>query len=245
MLKSRAPEGSICGRWGGDEFLIIFPESLSRVSEIETWARDMVTATEQEKMGAGVGGSNSEYVGVSGGALIVRGPDVRLDPVRLIYDLDALLYQAKKNRRNHIFVSTDPNLGRQTADAAAAAPGGRVVFVLDDNADICAIVRDILSRLSVESMVFQTTDELYKALDERTPNLILLDLKLQDADGVEVCRKLKQNPNLHRTKITFLTAFTSEEVRQKAAEAGADGYILKPFSYSKFVGEVNRLLSAN
>lgn len=226
---------AICGRWGGDEFLVMFSSKAAGSDDprVREWSRNLISRLEKESLNQ-----------LSGGIATVQGPDKNLDPVRLIADLDALLYQAKKDGRNRFVFAKFDSIGRAAAPARRKKDAEQkpVVFVLEDEPDICAIIRDMLSRQNVTQRIFQETKEMWTALETTVPDLILLDLKLSDGDGMEVCRQLRKKKALADTRISFLTAFTSDEIKQKAMACGADAFLLKPFTYSRFTQEVNKLL---
>jgi len=67
-----------------------------------------------------------------------------------------------------------------------------------------------------------------------TPKVILLDIILPDVNGYDLCKIIKSDENLKGLPIFFLTAIPSSEVEKRIKEAGADGYILKPFDFSDF-----------
>jgi DNA-binding response OmpR family regulator len=60
------------------------------------------------------------------------------------------------------------------------------------------------------------------------PEFVFLDLALPGMNGFEVCRRLKRQAGLERTRIIAVTAYAQEEYRQRSREAGCEGYIVKP-----------------
>jgi len=74
------------------------------------------------------------------------------------------------------------------------------------------------------------------------PRLILLDVALPDHDGFWVCRSLRNNPATAHIPVIMLTAMSLPSDRQQAMEAGADGYIVKPFSPRALIEELDRRL---
>ena|SRR6185437_8736032 len=65
------------------------------------------------------------------------------------------------------------------------------------------------------------------------PDLILLDIMLPDSDGLDICKGIRNDAQLSRTPIIFLTARASETDRIVGLELGANDYIVKPFSSAK------------
>jgi two-component system phosphate regulon response regulator PhoB len=84
-------------------------------------------------------------------------------------------------------------------------------------------------------------DGLSKAVD-KNPNLILLDLMLPGINGMEVCRRLRRQPDLDDTKVIMLTAKSEEIDVVSGLELGADDYVTKPFSHRILLARVNSLL---
>ena len=85
-----------------------------------------------------------------------------------------------------------------------------------------------------------------KALDmiqAEPPALVMLDVRLTGIDGFEVCRRLKNDPITRTVPVLMVTALESDEDKQQAAEAGADGYLAKPFDSDTLLAQIKTLLS--
>lgn len=74
------------------------------------------------------------------------------------------------------------------------------------------------------------------------PDLVLLDIQLPGMDGYTVARELRRNPALSQIPIVAVTSYAMSGDREKAVEAGCDGYIEKPIDPSTFVEELRRFL---
>jgi DNA-binding response OmpR family regulator len=120
----------------------------------------------------------------------------------------------------------------------------RPVLIIEDDADIAEGVRYNLEREGLEARVAATGEEgLSFALDAKNPpSLIVLDLMLPGMSGMELCRRLRREPQTRRTPIIMLTARTSETDRVAGLELGADDYITKPFSLRELVARVRAVL---
>src|SRR3954462_7284717 len=70
------------------------------------------------------------------------------------------------------------------------------------------------------------------------PDLILLDLMLPDSDGLEICKGIRQHPELAHIPVIFLTARASETDRIVGLELGANDYIVKPFFVRELIARV-------
>jgi len=86
------------------------------------------------------------------------------------------------------------------------------------------------------------TDAVALAMNER-PHLVLLDVALPDHDGFWVCRQLKGNVETAHIPVIMLTAMGLPSDREQAVQAGADGYIVKPFSPRALLEELDQRLS--
>jgi DNA-binding response OmpR family regulator len=117
------------------------------------------------------------------------------------------------------------------------------VLVVDDEQDIAGLIKHTLEKgggLEVELVA--TGDAALKAVTERTPDLIVLDLNLPVLSGLEVCRILRSRTATARVPIIMLTARTTESDRVTGLDVGADDYITKPFSLRELAARVRAVL---
>ena len=77
------------------------------------------------------------------------------------------------------------------------------------------------------------------------PDIILLDILLPKLNGYKVCKLIKSDLAMSHTKVLMLSGMTQKSELLKAQEAGADGYIAKPFSSTALVEKVEELLRRN
>ncbi|MBV5306675.1 MAG: sigma-54-dependent Fis family transcriptional regulator [Desulfobulbaceae bacterium] len=104
------------------------------------------------------------------------------------------------------------------------------ILVVDDTPDNLLLVSSLL-RDEYKVKVANGGEKALKiAAAESPPSLILLDIKMPDMDGYEVCRRLKRNPETMNIPVIFLTASSDIEDEQKGLELGAVDYIIKPIS---------------
>jgi DNA-binding response OmpR family regulator len=121
--------------------------------------------------------------------------------------------------------------------------GRKWVLVVEDEQDIAELLKHTLERggdLDVDTV--GTGDGALKAVAERTPDLVILDLNLPVLSGIEVCRLLRARPATASVPIIMLTARTSESDRVTGLDMGADDYITKPFSPKELVARVAAVL---
>ncbi len=116
------------------------------------------------------------------------------------------------------------------------------VLVIEDEPDIRTLIKMHLHKdgyAVVDAPDGETGLRLFAA---RKPQLVLLDLMLPGMDGVAVCRKIRQHPELKNTPVLMLTARGEESDIVLGLESGADDYIVKPFSNRVLLARIRSLL---
>jgi DNA-binding response OmpR family regulator len=117
------------------------------------------------------------------------------------------------------------------------------VLVVYDEQDIAGLIKHTLEKGGeIEVELVTTGDAALKAVTERTPDLIVLDLNLPVLSGLEVCRILRARTTTARVPIIMLTARTSESDRVTGLDVGADDYMTKPFSLRELAARVRAVL---
>jgi DNA-binding response OmpR family regulator len=117
------------------------------------------------------------------------------------------------------------------------------VLIVEDEQDIAGLIKHTLERdgdMAID--IVSTGDAALKAVSERTPDLLILDLSLPVLGGLEVCRILRSRPATSRVPIIMVTARTSEGDRVTGLDIGADDYITKPFSLRELSARVRAAL---
>ena len=115
------------------------------------------------------------------------------------------------------------------------------VVLVDDEANIRETVAFILDAEGVEVATAADGLEGLAAVRRLKPKVVLLDVMMPRMDGYEVCRAIRQDPNLIGTYVIILTAKGQRSDEQKALEIGADLYLSKPFDDEvvlRAIGEV-------
>lgn len=87
-------------------------------------------------------------------------------------------------------------------------------------------------------------EEALELIPEFIPDIILLDVMMAGIDGYEVCRRIRSNPDYASIIVVMVSACASERERQKGLNAGANEYIIKPFSPIEINKEIHKLLKA-
>ncbi|HSM86205.1 MAG TPA: response regulator transcription factor, partial [Candidatus Limnocylindrales bacterium] len=118
----------------------------------------------------------------------------------------------------------------------------QTVVVLEDDADIATLVRHHLLQAGFNVEVANSGEKVLPLARKNNPALFLLDIMVPGRTGLEVCRQIRESPDLAKVPIIFLTAKTGEDDRVKGLELGADDYIGKPFSTRELVARVRAVL---
>jgi len=113
------------------------------------------------------------------------------------------------------------------------------ILVVDDEARIVKLVRDYLERAGFDVLAAHDGDMALALARREQPDLIVLDLMLPGVDGLDVCRRLRQESGV---PIIMLTARVEEADRIVGLELGADDYVTKPFSPGELVARVRATL---
>jgi two-component system, OmpR family, alkaline phosphatase synthesis response regulator PhoP len=117
------------------------------------------------------------------------------------------------------------------------------VLIVEDEQDIAGLIKHTLERGGeTDAQVVGSGDAALKAVTERVPDLIILDLNLPVVGGLEVCRILRSRADVPHVPIIMLTARTSEDDRVSGLEQGADDYVTKPFSLRELTARVRAVL---
>ena len=126
-------------------------------------------------------------------------------------------------------------------------PAGRPVTILhvdDDEANRYAISRS-LRKAGFEVAEAATGEEALEKAAHFEPDLVILDVRLPDISGFEVCQRIKADPATAATPVLHLSAsFVSSEAKAQGLEAGADAYLIRPVEPVELVATVNALLRA-
>lgn len=117
----------------------------------------------------------------------------------------------------------------------------RTVLIIDDNAEIRAY---LIKLFSENYMVYsaENGEEGLKLTQKHMPDLVISDITMEEMDGLELCRKIKENPALSHIPVILLTASKNPETHLQGISDGADDYITKPFDDDILVARVESLL---
>ncbi|TDQ11944.1 response regulator transcription factor [Pedobacter metabolipauper] len=116
----------------------------------------------------------------------------------------------------------------------------KVIYVVEDDDDIRFIIEYILIENGYLVQTFATAKEFHDEMEKAHPDLILLDVMLPDANGMDICRALKTNENTRHITLVIMSAHAAEKAVLE--EACADDFISKPFDLDEMVMRIQKLI---
>ena len=119
---------------------------------------------------------------------------------------------------------------------------GEHILIVEDEADISELLEYNLERQDYDPQSVATGEEGLVQAREGQPDLVILDLMLPGLSGLEVCRRLKGDPETREIPVIMLTAKGEEEDVIAGFEAGADDYVTKPFRPKVLLARVRAVL---
>ena len=128
-------------------------------------------------------------------------------------------------------------------DDAARTRGGRIL-VVDDEPHIRRVLDTILVKEGFDVVLADDGAQGLLALAAGGIDLVILDLLMPGAHGLEVLAKIRSDPDRGRTPVIILTAKGQDTDREAAFAGGADDFVTKPFSPKKLVARIREILGA-
>lgn len=117
-----------------------------------------------------------------------------------------------------------------------------MIFCVEDDGNIRELVVYTLETTGLAARGFEDGRELFEALAEDLPELILLDIMLPGEDGMEILKKLKASPGTRDIPVIMLTAKGAEYDKVMGLDSGADDYVTKPFGMMELVSRIRAVL---
>jgi DNA-binding response OmpR family regulator len=116
------------------------------------------------------------------------------------------------------------------------------IVIVDDEEEIRELVADVLEADNFKVIKCADTDEGYKRILKSKPDLVILDVKMPQIGGIELCRLLRSDPSTKNIPVIMLTVESTETDKVIGLGVGADDYITKPFSNKELVARIKALL---
>lgn len=115
-------------------------------------------------------------------------------------------------------------------------------MTVDDSASVRQMVSFTLKNEGYEvTEAIDGVDALAK-LSQQSVDMVLTDLNMPNMDGIELIKQIRANPNFKFIPIIFLTTESQQEKKQQGKQAGATGWIVKPFKPEQLVGVIRKVL---
>lgn len=116
------------------------------------------------------------------------------------------------------------------------------ILLVEDDPSLTELVRYNLNHEGFEVRTVSDGEEALLIVREEVPDLILLDWMLPGLSGIEICRRLRRDPETAALPVIMLTARVEEGDRIRGLDTGADDYITKPFSPRELIARINAVL---
>lgn len=127
--------------------------------------------------------------------------------------------------------------------AATSAGGGDLVLNVNDHPGVRYLITRMLDRAGFRVIEAADGETALRSVQERQPRLVVLDIKLPDISGLEVCRRIKADPQLASVKVLHTSAvFVAPEAKVQSLNSGADGYLSHPFEQEELIATARSLL---
>jgi len=117
------------------------------------------------------------------------------------------------------------------------------VLVADDDADLCALVAEVLGRAGYTVATAADGAAALAATGRMRPDLLVLDVAMPGLDGVQVCTRVKAEAATAGTRVLLISSDDSDEVIRAGSAAGAEDFLIKPFSNRELQQRVSALLA--
>jgi DNA-binding response OmpR family regulator len=117
------------------------------------------------------------------------------------------------------------------------------IYFIDDSATMREVIKIAFRKESIHVIACHDAASALTLFAESKPDAVITDVIMPDKDGYEVCRFVKQNPELRATPVILMSGVVNRQVAEKAMEAGADELMRKPFQPQELVTRVKNLLN--
>ncbi len=118
----------------------------------------------------------------------------------------------------------------------------QTILVVDDEQDLLDLIEYNLKKEDFEVLKAENGQEGIYLTKKNKPDLVLLDIMMPKMDGLEVCERMRMDPETKQIPIIFLTARGDEKTEIEGLDRGADDYITKPISTTKLISRIKAVL---
>jgi DNA-binding response OmpR family regulator len=117
------------------------------------------------------------------------------------------------------------------------------ILIAEDEPDIRELVTFMLRFAGYEVVAASNGEDAVRTAAREIPDLVIMDVRMPRMTGYDACRLMKANPDLRHVPVVFLSAKGQESEIQSGLDAGAEEYLLKPFSPAELTNRVRGILS--
>lgn len=118
----------------------------------------------------------------------------------------------------------------------------QTILVVDDEQDLLDLIEYNLRKEGFQVLKAENGQDAIHIAKEMKPDLVLLDIMMPQMDGIEVCDRMREDPDLKQIPIIFLTARSDEKTEVEGLNKGADDFITKPISTTKLISRIKAVL---
>lgn len=120
---------------------------------------------------------------------------------------------------------------------------GSNILIVDDEPQIHTVLGKLLAKEGFQVASAYSAEEAYRKVETNRPDLIILDVMMPKVSGIDVCNKLKADPNTKDILILILSARDQQADRLEGLTHGADDYVSKPFHLRSLVRKIQHMLT--
>ena len=117
------------------------------------------------------------------------------------------------------------------------------ILVVDDSLLNLNMVKQVLRKSGYTVFTAEDGHSGLEAVRTHHPDLVILDVMMPGMDGFEVCQSIREDETIADTKVLMLTAHDTPEEQHRSVEAGADGYMTKPYQVSELRERIKTMLA--
>jgi signal transduction histidine kinase/ligand-binding sensor domain-containing protein/DNA-binding response OmpR family regulator len=155
---------------------------------------------------------------------------------------DSEVVMAENLELEPVYVADDSGTQSGKAKTINIGTKGAKVLVVDDNESVRSYIRDLLSDYYE---VIEAEDGVvgYDAVRKQKPDIVVSDVMMPNSDGFELCKNIKENPDLMHIPVILLTARNTSQDKLAGIRKGADGYLFKPFEPEMLIERIKQLVA--
>lgn len=119
----------------------------------------------------------------------------------------------------------------------------RLILVVDDSITIRSVVEDAFQKAGFMVVTAENGEVALSKIKEKAPDLILSDIDMPEMDGMELCKRIKEDPVLSAIPFVIMSSNEDRSIMRRILNRGASAYLVKPFNLEQLVITVEKLLS--